>query len=148
MEKKEEMVMPTLKGFKAWLLEKYKDDFDDHGIIKELIYDSDEYEFKNADFNDFEYWEEEGFPGDYSNLFVLQIDDDMLTEMVDSYIEIYNYPLRQWMVDNYEWVEDAISEGLVDTNNFDIHKACIAGQYLQIKDNVYTCLSNIEELDY
>jgi len=51
-----------------------------------------------------------------------------LHELIDGNIEIYNYELRKWAVENYEYVEDAISEGLSDGTDF--HQSIQSGQYL------------------
>jgi hypothetical protein len=51
-----------------------------------------------------------------------------LHELIDGKIEIYNYELRKWAVENYEYVEDAISEGLSDGTDF--HQLIQSGQYL------------------
>jgi|GEM_PF-2590234 len=51
-----------------------------------------------------------------------------LHELIDRKIEIYNYELRKWAVENYQYVEDAISEGLSDGTDF--HQSIQSGQYL------------------
>ena len=56
--------------------------------------------------------------------------DGTINEIIDSCIDIYYYDLRKWAVDNYDYIEDAINEGLVDTSDFDFHKAIQAGQYV------------------
>ena len=58
--------------------------------------------------------------------------DGSIDDLIDSNIDIYNYDLRKWAVDNYEYIEDAIAEGLVDTDDFDFHKAIQSGQYLKL----------------
>lgn len=62
-------------------------------------------------------------------------------EQIDSMVDIYNYSLRQWSVDNYQWVEDAISEGLCDGTDF--HKSIQAGQYLYYQDQFNTALTEL-----
>lgn len=53
-------------------------------------------------------------------------------EIIDSNIDIYYYTLRQWSVDNYHWVDDAIAEGLAQDGDF--HQMIQAGQYLALQD--------------
>ena len=53
--------------------------------------------------------------------------DGALDTRVDDRIEYRNYDLRLWMVDNYEYVNEAIEE--FGTTG-DIHKDIQAGQYI------------------
>ena len=69
--------------------------------------------------------------------------DGSLHELIDSSIDIYNYKLRQWAVDNYQYIEDAINEGLVNTSDFDFHKAIQSGQYLQLTEEANKALEEI-----
>jgi len=69
--------------------------------------------------------------------------DGSVHELIDSNIEIYNYELRKWAVDNYDKVEDAIDEGLVDTTNFDFHKAIQCGQYIALREEANEALEEI-----
>lgn len=69
--------------------------------------------------------------------------DGSLHEIVDGNIDIYNYDLRKWAVDNYEYVEDAIGEGLVDTSDFDFHKAIQSGQYLKLREEANELIEEI-----
>lgn len=69
--------------------------------------------------------------------------DGSLHELIDGSIDIYNYDLRKWAVDNYEYVEDAIAEGLVDTNDFDFHKAIQSGQYLKLREEANELIEEI-----
>ena len=69
--------------------------------------------------------------------------DGSLHELIDSSIDIYNYKLRQWAVDNYQYIEDAINEGLVDTSDFDFHKAIQSGQFLQLTEEANEALEEI-----
>lgn len=83
---------------------------------------------------------------DYSDVHELRdtLDyDGSLHELIDSSIEIYNYQLRQWAVDNWNYVEDAIKEGLVDTSDFDFHKAIQSGQFLQLTEEANEALEDI-----
>jgi hypothetical protein len=89
-------------------------------------------------------------------------DDGKLDELVDANIDIYYTSIRQWSVDNWEYVEQAIDDGLVDTDNYDYHKAIQSGQYLyysehfndelikiqnQLKDNWCEACNNNGELE-
>ena len=69
--------------------------------------------------------------------------DGSLHELIDSNIEIYNYQLRQWAVNNWNYVEDAIREGLVDTSDFDFHKAIQSGHFLQLTEEANEALEEI-----
>ena len=53
-----------------------------------------------------------------------------LNEIIESKVDIYYYDRRAWAVENWEWVEEAIDAGHVDTSNIDYHDAIEAGQYL------------------
>ena len=69
--------------------------------------------------------------------------DGSLHELVDGMIDIYYHDLRKWSVDNYNYVEDAISEGLADGTDF--HKSIQAGQYLYYSEIMNQELSEIVE---
>lgn len=74
--------------------------------------------------------------------------DGSLHELIDSEIEIYNHPLREWAVDNYHYVEDAISEGLCEGTDY--HASIQAGQYLfyseQYNNELESIVESINEL--
>ncbi len=69
--------------------------------------------------------------------------DGSLHEIIDGNIDIYNYDLRKWAVDNYDKIEDAINEGLVDTTDFDFHKAIQAGQYVALREEASEIVEEI-----
>lgn len=69
--------------------------------------------------------------------------DGSLHELIDGKIDIYYYSLRQWAVDNYNYIEDAINEGLVNTSDFDFHKAIQSGQFLQLTEESNEALEEI-----
>ena len=71
-------------------------------------------------------------------------DNGQIHELVDGLIDIYNYGLRQWAVDNYNWVEEAISEGLCEGVD-DYHKLIQCGQYVYYRDLVYNELGDIKD---
>lgn len=61
--------------------------------------------------------------------------DGSLHELIDGKIDIYYYPIRQWAVDNWEWVEEAIEEGLCEGET-DYHKLIQGGQYLYYRNQM------------
>jgi len=73
-------------------------------------------------------------------------DNGQLHEMIDSNIEIYNYQLREWAVDNYEYCERAVDEGLYSMENFDFHSFIQAGQYVYYSEQAYELLSELKEI--
>ncbi len=67
-----------------------------------------------------------------------------ISELADSYIDVYYYDLRVWAVDNYEYIEDAMDEfGMPE--KFDFHKAIQQGQYVKYQEDIYECISNMIE---
>jgi hypothetical protein len=86
--------------------------------IKELI------EYKELDITDYaDAWE----------LYDALDYDGSVHELVDGMIDIYYVDLRKWSVDNYSYVEDAISEGLCEGVE-DFHKLIQLGQYVYYKE--------------
>ena len=77
---------------------------------------------------------------------------DIITELSDSKIDCYYYDLRKWAVDNYNYIEDAISEFGVDTKNPDFHKMIQQGQFYAFNNEFYILVSDfkdyIETLDF
>ena len=85
--------------------------------------------------------------GDFQEL-VDWLEDDasaMISELAGSKVYIYNYNLRKWSVDNYKYIEDAISEFEVDTENPDFHKMIQSGQYLAYSNEFYTLVSEFKD---
>jgi hypothetical protein len=73
--------------------------------------------------------------------------DGSLHEIIDSNIDLYYYDLRKWSVDNYNYIEDAIEEGLCEGVS-DFHKLIQCGQYLQLREEAQTAVEELfEELD-
>ena len=74
--------------------------------------------------------------------------DGSLDEYIDSCIDIYYYSLRQWSVDNWEYVEQAMEEFGA---NEDHHKNIQMGQYLQLTEQAHEIIKEIfdehEELE-
>ena len=63
-------------------------------------------------------------------------------ELIDSYIDIYYYDLRKWAVDNWEFVEEALNEGLCRCVS-DYHKLIQMGQYVALKGEAYDIVKSI-----
>ena len=49
-------------------------------------------------------------------------------EIIDSNVDVYHYDLRKWAVDNYHWIDHALTEGFV-AEDADFHQMIQAGQY-------------------
>ena len=77
---------------------------------------------------------------------------DSISELSDSKIDLYNYDLRKWSVDNYNYIEDAISEFGIDTQNPDFHQMIQQGQYYAYSNEFYNLVNEfkdyIESLDF
>ena len=70
---------------------------------------------------------------------------DNISELSDSKVVCNFYRLREWAVDNYDYIEDAISEFGVDTNNPDFHKMIQQGQYYAFNNEFYTLVSEFKD---
>jgi len=68
---------------------------------------------------------------------------DVISYIADNNIDVYTYDLLKWLPDNYEWVEEAISQGLCDTSKPDIPRMIMMGQYVYYTDNLYKNLDDI-----
>jgi hypothetical protein len=77
---------------------------------------------------------------------------DTISELSDSKIDCYNHNLRLWAVDNYNYIEDAISEFGIDDKNPDFHKMIQQGQYYAYSNEFYNLVSEfkdyIESIDF
>ena len=62
--------------------------------------------------------------------------------IIDSNIDIYYYDLRQWAVENWQWVDQAREEGLCSPD-VDYHAMIQAGQYVALLEEAQ---QYIEEL--
>ena len=60
--------------------------------------------------------------------------DGSIHALIDSDIDIYYYDLRKWAVDNWQFVEEAIEEGLCEGVS-DYHKLIQAGQYMRLRED-------------
>lgn len=56
-----------------------------------------------------------------------------LHEIIDSHIDLYYYDLRIWAVENWEYVEEALEEGICEGVN-EYHKMIQAGQYMALSE--------------
>jgi hypothetical protein len=70
---------------------------------------------------------------------------DIISELANSKVNIYYYDLRKWSVDNYSYIEDAIQEFGVDTENPDFHKMIQSGQYYAYSNEFYTLVSEFKD---
>ncbi len=68
--------------------------------------------------------------------------DGRLHEVIDGAIDIYYYDLRKWAVDNWNYVDDAMDEGLTEGVE-DYHKLIQIGQYIYHRE---ICYQELEEL--
>lgn len=64
---------------------------------------------------------------------------DIITEIADSNIDLYNSDLLEWLKDNYSIIEEANTE--FGASN-DIIKQCQQGQYYQYTNEIYGNLSD------
>jgi hypothetical protein len=95
--------------------------------IKELI------EYKNLDLGEFSSaWD----------LYDCLNYDGGIDEIVDGNIDIYNYDLRKWAVDNYNYVDEARDEGLIDEDT-DYHTQIQYGQYIYYREMANEALEEI-----
>lgn len=64
---------------------------------------------------------------------------DIISEIADSNIDIYTYALLNWLKDNYDVVDEAVSElGMPNANDSNIIiKLCQQGQYIQNQNTLY-----------
>ena len=54
-------------------------------------------------------------------------------EIIESNIDIYYYDLRKWAVDNYQYIEQALEEGLAEGVT-DFHALITWGQFVQLTE--------------
>jgi len=94
--------------------------------VKELI------AYKEIDLNDF---------ADHHDLYQKLDYDGSLHEIVDGNIDIYYYDLRKWAVENYNYIDDAIEEGLCEGSDF--HKQIQSGQYVKLNEEMNEVVEKI-----
>ena len=95
--------------------------------IKDLV------EYKELDINDYD---------ESYDLYDALDYDGSIHEIVDGMIDIYYIDLRKWSVDNYQYVEDAIEEGLCEGES-DFHKLIQCGQYLYYREQANEALEEV-----
>ena len=76
---------------------------------------------------------------DYSNGYIC----DIIMEVCDNNIDIYNNDLWEWAKDNEYYIEQAINEYGIDSNNFDLIKLFQQGQYFYYEE---TCYNNLDDI--
>ena len=62
---------------------------------------------------------------------------DAIAECANSNIDIYFHDLLHWLPDNYEWVEEAEAQGLLEGTKGDLIKMTQAAQYECFKQDMY-----------
>ena len=78
---------------------------------------------------------------DYSNGYIC----DIITEICDNNVDIYNSDLWEWAKDNEYYIEQAINEFGIDSNNFDLMQLFRQGQYYYYEEICYKNLDDIIE---
>lgn len=69
---------------------------------------------------------------------------DFIHQLADARVEIYYYNIRKWAVDNWQYVEDAMDEGLTEgVTNY--HQLIQIGQYYKIEQELRDNLCNLVE---
>lgn len=63
--------------------------------------------------------------------------DDALQEAADGMVDIYDHDLLHWLPDNYEWLEEADAQGLLEGCKGDLMKMTQAAQYECYSQNLY-----------
>lgn len=66
--------------------------------------------------------------------------DDIIHDIADNNVDIYNYDLLEWAKDNYSYIEEAIDEFGVATDEkgrADFIRCIMQGQYLYIEQTLY-----------
>lgn len=114
-----------IKGFD------YKGDFLNSDNLKDLFYGMEFESF--GELIDY-------LNGDDSNYI-----SDKISELSDSIVDVYYYSLREWSVDNYGYIEDAIEEFGVDTKNPDFHKMIQMGQYFAYSQEFYSMVNDFKD---
>ena len=78
---------------------------------------------------------------DYDNGYIC----DIITEIADSHVDIYNSDLLEWAKDNYSYIEEAIDEfgTATDSNGrADFIRCIMQGQFLAHEKDIY---GNLED---
>nr|BAR35129.1 hypothetical protein [uncultured Mediterranean phage uvMED] len=70
--------------------------------------------------------------------------DGSVHEIVDSNIDIYFYDLREWCVNNYDYIDRALRDGFCDGVT-DFHKLIQIGQYVQLEQHSRNMVAELFE---
>ena len=70
---------------------------------------------------------------------------DTISELSDSKVDCYYYDLRKWAVDNYNYIEDAMSEYGVNTDKPDFHQLIQQGQYYAYNNEFYNLVYEFKD---
>lgn len=71
---------------------------------------------------------------------------DIITEIADSHVDIYNSDLLEWAKDNYSYIEEAIDEfgTATDSNGkVDFIRCIMQGQFYAYEQDIYENLEDI-----
>lgn len=68
---------------------------------------------------------------------------DIITEIADNHIDLYNSDLLEWACGNYSYIEDSIREFGINEKDFDFFRLIQQGQYYANEQNLYDNLQNI-----
>ena len=71
--------------------------------------------------------------------------DDIIHDIADNNVDIYNYDLLEWAKGNYDYIEDYVKEFGIDSSSFDFIGIIRGGQYLYIEQTLYNNKSNMLE---
>jgi len=84
---------------------------------------------------------------DHSELYEHLDRDGSVHQLIDSNIDIHYHEIRRWAVDNWQYVEQAIREGLTEGCT-DYHKLIQSGQYVQLSEEAREAVEQLyTELD-
>lgn len=79
---------------------------------------------------------------DYYDLYDHLDYSGQLHEIIDNNIDVYYYDLRKWAVDNYQYIEQALWEGLAEGVT-DFHDLIKWGQFVKLSDDARECVEEI-----
>lgn len=77
---------------------------------------------------------------DYDNTIDLS---DAFSEIADNNVDIYYSDLLKWLPENYEWLEEADSQGLLDGAKGDLIKMTQLAQYVCYEQDLYDHMDDI-----
>lgn len=70
---------------------------------------------------------------------------DNITSLADSKVDIYYHDLREWSVNNYNYIEDAMGEFGVNTDKPDFHQLIQQGQYYAYTNEFYNLVNEFKD---